>query len=133
MFGVTGKTVERIIKRNGIDIKELSRRAKAETFKEDGVIAKQYWDLYNLPMSLENVGKMFDLSDSTIRLVLIKHGYEIRKRGRLLNSAPTPRKPKNPKKPKVVVAVSEVSIVATSHALDFLAPNIPDTKVNKST
>ena len=133
MFGVTGKTVERIIKRNGIDIKELSRRAKAETFKEDGVIAKQYWDLYNLPMSLENVGKMFDLSDSTIRLVLIKHGYEIRKRGRLLNSAPTPRKPKNPKKPKVVVAVSEVSIVATSHALDFLAPNIPDTKAKKST
>ena len=83
-------------------------------------------------MSLENVGRMFDLSDSTIRLVLIKHGYEVRKRGRLLNSAPTPRKPKNPKKSKVVV-VSEESVVATSNALDFLAPNTPNTKVKKST
>ena len=135
MFGVTGKTVERIIKRNGIDIKELSRKEKAEAFKEDAVIAKQYWDLYNQPMSLENVGKMFDLSDSTIRLVLIKHGYEIRKRGRLFNTAPTIRKPKNPRKSKVVV-VSEESVVATSNALDFLAPNIPNspnTKVKKST
>ena len=135
MFGVTGKTVERIIKRNGIDIKELSRKEKAEAFKEDAVIAKQYWDLYNQPMSLENVGKMFGLSDSTIRLVLLKHGYEIRKRGRLFNTAPTIRKPKSPKKSKVVV-VSEESVVATSNALDFLAPNTPNspnTKVNKST
>ena len=135
MFGVTGKTVERIIKRNGIDIKELSRKEKAEAFKEEAVIAKQYWDLYNQPMSLENVGHLFGLSDSTIRLVLIKHGYEIRKRGRLFNTAPTIRKPKNPKKSKVVV-VSEESVVATSNALDFLAPNtpnLPNTKVKKST
>lgn len=135
MFGVTGKTVERIIKRNGIDIKELSRKEKAEAFKEEAAIAKQYWDLYNQPMSLENVGRLFGLSDSTIRLVLIKHGYEVRKRGRLFNTAPTIRKPKNPKKSKVVV-VSEESVVATSNALDFLAPNIPNmpnTKVKKST
>lgn len=99
MFKVTGKTVERIIKRNGIDIKELSRKEKAEAFKEEAAIAKQYWDMYNQPMSLENVGKMFDLSDSTIRLVLIKHGYEIRKRGRLFNTAPTIRKPKTLKSP----------------------------------
>ena len=122
LFGVSGKTVKRVIKGHGIDLKELSRKEKEAAFKEEAEIAKQYWELYKQPMSLEHVGHKFGLSDSTIRNTLLKHGYETRKRGRLLNCEPTPRKPKKAKQAQVVV-ISAASVVETSAALDLLGTN----------
>jgi transposase-like protein/arsenate reductase-like glutaredoxin family protein len=125
IFGVTGKTIERVIVQAGIDISEIARREKAAAFKEQQAIAQKYWELYSKPMSLDEVGEVFGLSDSTIRGMLLKHGYEIRKRGRIENSdrnQSKPRQPK-PKKSKQQSAIPIENMEATGKALDLLISN----------
>jgi transposase-like protein len=125
IFGVTGKTIERVIVQAGIDISEIARREKAAAFKEQQAIAQKYWELYSKPMSLDEVGEVFGLSDSTIRGMLLKHGYEIRKRGRIENSdrnQSKPRQPK-PKKNKQQVVIPAENMEATGEALDLLISN----------
>jgi hypothetical protein len=73
-------------------------------------------------MSLDEVGSIFGLSDSTVRAVLLRHGYETRKRGRIFNSDRNEQKPRKPKKPKTVV-VSGEKVVETQHALDLIISN----------
>ena len=109
----------------GIDISEVARRAKAAAFKEEQAIAQKYWELYSKPMSLDEVGAVFGLSDSTVRAVLIRHGYEIRKRGRIENSdcnQMKPRQPK-PKKNKQQAIIPAENMEATGKALDLLISN----------
>jgi predicted DNA-binding protein YlxM (UPF0122 family) len=122
LFNVTGKTVERVIKSSGLDLKARKERLKAAALKEEEEIAQKYWELYNQPMSLDEVGSIFGLSDSTVRAVLLRHGYETRKRGRIFNSDRNEQKPRKPKKPKTVV-VSGEKVVETQHALDLLISN----------
>jgi transposase-like protein len=125
IFGLTGKTIERVIVQAGIDISEIARREKAAAFKEEQAIAQKYWELYSKPMSLDEVGEVFGLSDSTIRGMLLKHGYEIRKRGRIENSdrnQSKPRQPK-PKKSKQQSAIPIENMEATGKALDLLISN----------
>jgi len=128
LFKVTGKTVERVIKSSGLDLKARKQRLKAAALKEEEEIAQKYWELYNQPMSLDEVGSIFGLSDSTVRAVLLRHGYETRKRGRIFNSDRNEQKPRKPKKPKTVV-VSGEKVVETQHALDLIISN---KKVNKT-
>jgi len=122
LFNVTGKTVERVIKSSGLDLKARKERLKAAALKEEEEIAQKYWELYNQPMSLDEVGSIFGLSDSTVRAVLLRHGYETRKRGRIFNSDRNEQKPRKPKKSKTVV-VSGEKVVETQHALDLLISN----------
>lgn len=100
LFDLSGKTIERVIVRAGIDISEVARREKAAAFKEEQVIAQKYWELYSKPMSLDEVGAIWP-SDSTIRAMLLRHGYEIRKRGRIENSDRNQMKPRQPKPKKL--------------------------------
>ncbi len=122
LFKVTGKTVERVIKSSGLDLKARKQRLKAAALKEEEGIAQKYWELYNQPMSLDEVGSMFGLSDTTVRAVLMRHGYELRKRGRIFNSDRNEQKPRKPKKPKTVV-VSGEKVVETQHALGLMISN----------
>ena len=131
VFGVAGKTIERVVVKAGIDISGIALREKAVIFKEQQAIAQKYWELYSKPMSLEEVGEIFGLSDSTVRATLIKHGYEIRKRGRIENSDRNQAKPRQPK-PRInrqQVHVPTEIMQATGQALDLLISNI---KPNKS-
>lgn len=131
VFQVSGQTVKRVIVQAGIDISEIARREKAAALKEEQAIAQKYWELYSKPMSLEEVGEIFGLSDSTVRATLIKHGYEIRKRGRIENSDRNQAKPRQPK-PRInrqQVHVPTEIMQATGQALDLLISNI---KPNKS-
>ena len=122
LFKVTGKTVERVIKSSGLDLKARKQRLKAAALKEEEGIAQKYWELYNQPMSLDEVGSMFGLSDTTVRAVLMRHGYELRKRGRIFNSDRNEQKPRKPKKLKTVV-VSGEKVVETQHALGLMISN----------
>jgi predicted DNA-binding transcriptional regulator AlpA len=125
IYGLSGKTIERVIVQAGIDISSIAQREKAEALKEQQAIAQKYWELYSKPMSLEEVGAVFGLSDSTIRGMLIKHGYEIRKRGRIENSdrnKPKPRE-KKPKKNSLEAVIPAENIEATEQALDILILN----------
>jgi hypothetical protein len=126
LFDLSGKTIERVIVQAGIDISEVARRAKAAAFKEEQAIAQKYWELYSKPMSLDEVGAVFGLSDSTIRAVLIRHGYEIRKRGRIENSDRNQSKPRQPKTRKIKQSesISAKTIEATGQALNLLISNI---------
>ncbi|MDX2256525.1 MAG: hypothetical protein NW214_13505 [Pseudanabaenaceae cyanobacterium bins.39] len=130
LFNLSGKTVERIVVQAGIDISEIDRREKAAALKEEQAIAQKYWELYSKPMSLEEVGAVFGLSDSTIRAMLIKHGYEIRKRGRIENSdrnQSKPRQPK-PKTKRLSAPIPPENMQATGQALDLLISNIKPKK-----
>ena len=131
VFQVSGQTVKRVIVQAGIDISEIARREKAAALKEEQAIAQKYWELYSKPMSLEEVGEIFGLSDSTVRATLIKHGYEIRKRGRIENSDRNQAKPRQRKsqKNKHQVHIPPEIMQATGQALDLLISNI---KPNKS-
>ncbi|MEA5488147.1 hypothetical protein, partial [Pseudanabaena sp. CCNP1317] len=125
LFDLSGKTIERVIVQAGIDISEVARREKAAAFKEEQAIAQKYWELYSKPMSLDEVGAVFGLSDSTVRAVLIRHGYEIRKRGRIENSDRNQMKPRQPKpkKNKQQAIIPAENMQATGHALDLLISN----------
>jgi transposase-like protein len=131
VFGVSGPTIQRIIVKAGIDISGIALREKAAALKEEQAIAQKYWELYSKPMSLEEVGEIFGLSDSTVRATLIKHGYEIRKRGRIENSDRNPAKPRKTKsqRNKRQVHIPSEILQATGQALDLLISNI---KPNKS-
>ncbi|MFN9816467.1 MAG: hypothetical protein ACK56Y_00380 [Pseudanabaena sp.] len=125
IYGLSGKTIERVIVQAGIDISSIAQREKAAALKEEQAIAQKYWELYSKPMSLDEVGAIFGLSDSTIRGMLIKHGYEIRKRGRIENSdrnKPKPRE-KKPKKNSLEAFIPVENIEATEQALDILILN----------
>jgi arsenate reductase-like glutaredoxin family protein len=125
LFDLSGKTIERVIVRAGIDISEIARREKAAAFKEEQAIAQKYWELYSKPMSLDEVGAVFGLSDSTIRAMLLRHGYEIRKRGRIENSDRNQMKPRQPKpkKNKQQAIIPAENMEATGKALDLLISN----------
>jgi transposase len=125
LFDLSGKTIERVIVRAGIDISEIARREKAAAFKEEQAIAQKYWELYSKPMSLDEVGAVFGLSDSTIRAMLLRHGYEIRKRGRIENSDRNQMKPRQPKpkKNKQQAIIPAENMQATGKALDLLISN----------
>ena len=130
VFQVSGQTIKRVIVQAGIDISEIARREKAAALKEEQAIAQKYWELYSKPMSLEEVGAIFGLSDSTIRGMLIKHGYEIRKRGRIENSdrnQSKPRQPK-PKTKRLSAPIPPENMQATGQALDLLISNIKPKK-----
>jgi transposase len=125
VFGVAGKTIERVVVKAGIDISGIALREKAVILKEQQAIAQKYWELYSKPMSLEEVGAIFGLSDSTIRAALIKHGYEIRKRGRIENSDRNQAKPRQskPRKSRLEVVIPPETLEATEQALDLLISN----------
>lgn len=125
LFDLSGKTIERVIVRAGIDISAIALREKAAAFKEEQAIAQKYWELYSKPMSLEEVGEAFGLSDSTIRATLLRHGYEIRKRGRIENSDRNRLKPRSPKSKKIKqqAVIPSENMEATGQALDLLISN----------
>lgn len=125
LFNLSGKTIERVVVRAGIDISAIALREKAAAFKEEQAIAQKYWELYSKPMSLEEVGEAFGLSDSTIRATLLRHGYEIRKRGRIENSDRNRLKPRSPKSKKIKqqAVIPSENMEATGQALDLLISN----------
>jgi hypothetical protein len=125
IYGLSGKTIERVIVQAGIDISSIAQREKAAALKEEQAIAQKYWELYSKPMSLDEVGAVFGLSDSTVRAVLIRHGYEIRKRGRIENSDRNQMKPRQPKpkKNKQQAIIPAENMQATGKALDLLISN----------
>ncbi|ELS34755.1 MULTISPECIES: hypothetical protein [Pseudanabaena] len=125
LFNLSGKTIERVIVRAGIDISAIALREKAAAFKEEQALAQKYWELYSKPMSLEEVGEAFGLSDSTIRATLLRHGYEIRKRGRIENSDRNRLKPRSPKSKKIKqqAVIPSENMEATGQALDLLISN----------